>query len=145
VDRNGGCSFVDIQSAILAAQPGDTILVRAGEYEGFGLDKGVQVLGDPGVVLTGTRGASVSVSSVPLGQTEVVRGFRGFVRRVGHRGHRQRRARPPRGTRRRWAVGDVVDPAQPERQRGRRHDHTSGLEIEQSTVAMTRCAVTGRR
>src|SRR6188508_2341772 len=72
VDAGGGGQFTDIQSAITAAQTGDVILVSAGTYAGFTLDKGVAIIGYGTVqvngtaqvtnVAAGTRAAIVRVS-----------------------------------------------------------------------------------
>lgn len=51
VDASGGGQFTEIQQAVLAANPGDTILVRPGLYNGFEVGKGVGIVGGPGVDL----------------------------------------------------------------------------------------------
>jgi hypothetical protein len=47
VDDNGGAGvqFTDIPPAIAAAQPGDVLLVAAGNYSAFILDKGLTIIG----------------------------------------------------------------------------------------------------
>ncbi|MBK8978830.1 MAG: hypothetical protein IPM29_23260 [Planctomycetes bacterium] len=75
VDANGGGNFFDIRPAIDAAAPGDTLVVRAGVYGNFAADRGLRVLGDPGVTIAGTRFSSIQIRDVPVGQSAVVRGF----------------------------------------------------------------------
>jgi hypothetical protein len=66
VDDDGGVGvqFTELQPAIDVAVPGDVILVRAGVYSPFTLYRGVVVIGEPGVRVTGL----VSISLVPAGQ-----------------------------------------------------------------------------
>lgn len=52
VDASGGGHFTDIPPAIVAASPGDVLLVLPGTYSGFTLDKRVHVIG---------QGANVNV------------------------------------------------------------------------------------
>lgn len=49
VEDNGGpgVDFTQIQTAIDAAAPGDTLLVMPGNYTGFSLRKGMRILGQP--------------------------------------------------------------------------------------------------
>lgn len=54
VDDSGGpgVSFTSIQSAITAAAPGDVLVVRAGSYGAFTLDKELTIVGVTGVLVT---------------------------------------------------------------------------------------------
>lgn len=75
VDAGGGGSFTAIGPAFDAAAPGDTILVRPGNYLGFGRSpaKGVRILGDgPGVVVT----SPIVLRQLPYGQHLHLGGFR---------------------------------------------------------------------
>lgn len=67
VDAAGGGAHTNIQSAITAARPGDTLLVKSGQYAGFVLaDKGLSIVGDVGATVLCTSGSSIS--GVPFGQ-----------------------------------------------------------------------------
>lgn len=72
VDIGGGGQFTDIPAAIAAAQPGDTLLVRAGTYSAFAVDKGIRIIGEPGVV-AGTLFTAWTVRNVPAGESVVIR------------------------------------------------------------------------
>jgi hypothetical protein len=72
VAASGGGSYTEIQPAIAAAAPGDIVLVRAGVYMAFTLDKGVRVIGEPGARVSDAHNHFV-VRDVPAGQTAVVR------------------------------------------------------------------------
>ncbi len=84
----GGGQFNDIQSAVNAASPGDTVLVVAGTYSPFVLDKALRVLGvDPGLVtvsVTAPGGifppppppAVVQVTGIPAGGFALLAGMR---------------------------------------------------------------------
>jgi len=84
----GGCSFTDIQSAIDAASPGDTILVLPGSYPAFVLEKGLRILGvDPSLVTVSMTAnppspfsppvlpATVRVNAIPAGQFALLAGM----------------------------------------------------------------------
>lgn len=45
VDAGGGGNFTDLPAAILAAAPGDTLVVRAGSYTGASIDRALRILG----------------------------------------------------------------------------------------------------
>jgi hypothetical protein len=68
VDAAGGGNFTDIQSAILATQPGDVLLVQAGYYAGFTLDRGLTIIGYGACDVWGP----ISISGVPAGETAVM-------------------------------------------------------------------------
>lgn len=72
VDDNGGpgVHFTDLPAAINASSPGDLLVVRAGNYSGFVLDKGLNIVGF-GVVQTG----NVRVQSIPAGAFAVLAGL----------------------------------------------------------------------
>lgn len=60
-----GETYTTIQAAIDAAAAGDTIMVAAGSYAGFNLDKSVTILGaNAGIDGAGTRGAETVITSV---------------------------------------------------------------------------------
>ncbi|MCA8969207.1 MAG: hypothetical protein KDC95_05465 [Planctomycetes bacterium] len=77
VDATGfGGAFTRIQPALDAAQPSDTITVKAGTYEReIYVRKGVHLVGEPGVQLTieGLDTPRIFVLSVPAGQSATVR------------------------------------------------------------------------
>lgn len=55
VDASGNGDFVSLQAALDAALAGDTIVVKAGVYEGgVTVDKGVTILGEEGAILRGS-------------------------------------------------------------------------------------------
>jgi hypothetical protein len=57
--------------ASAAAQPGNALVVRAGTYASFHVDKGVRVLADPGVTMSEARlTAAIVVENVPPGQAD---------------------------------------------------------------------------
>jgi len=64
VDATGNGDFLTIQDAMNAAYAGDTIVVRAGVYEGFTADRSVRVLGEEGAVL---RGSFLEDNAIPPG------------------------------------------------------------------------------
>lgn len=55
VDAAGGpgADFTDLPPAIAAATPGDVLIVRAGGYSSFVLDKGLAIVADPGADVLG--------------------------------------------------------------------------------------------
>ena len=55
VAAGGGGNFTDIQPAIDAASDGDLILIQAGSYSAFTLDKGLTLIGAPGVFSSNGR------------------------------------------------------------------------------------------
>lgn len=78
VDPSGAGDFTEIRSAVAAAAPGDRVLVRAGTYAPFVLDRGIQVIGGPNVEVRWTEVtffANIMVRDLPAGQTAVVRGL----------------------------------------------------------------------
>lgn len=77
----GGFAALDL--AVAAAAPGDTIVVRAGQYPPATIDKGVRVLGDPGARVQASVGVSLTIANVPAGQTAVVRGLRTDITHAG--------------------------------------------------------------
>jgi hypothetical protein len=70
VDPNGTGNFTDIQTAILAAQPGDVLLVHAGTYAPFALDRGLTIIGYGLCSATGP----ITIAGIPVGFTGVVVG-----------------------------------------------------------------------
>lgn len=144
VDSSGGGQFTEVPPAIAAAAPGDTILVRAGNYGSFLVDKGVRLLADPGVLVDDVFGGTVSVSNVPLGQSAVVRGFGSSwgglrVLVADSAGHVHLESMVAGGLAlltvsiQRAQNVTLTDVAV----------RSPGLVIDQSTVAMTRCHVVG--
>ncbi|MEM7206035.1 MAG: hypothetical protein AAF628_37615 [Planctomycetota bacterium] len=67
--------FTEIVAAINTAKPGDTILVRAGQYQNFTVSKPLRILADPGVTLQGSRSATFQVRDLPAGAPVVIRGI----------------------------------------------------------------------
>ncbi|MEM7202648.1 MAG: hypothetical protein AAF628_20435 [Planctomycetota bacterium] len=74
VSSYGGAQFTQVQPAVDAAAPGDTILVQPGFYSAVTIDKGVLVLASQARMTT-LLGANITVRDVPAGQRAVVRGF----------------------------------------------------------------------
>lgn len=75
VDAAGGGDFVDVQTAVDAAQGGDTLIVRSGDYAGFVLDgKGLSILAERGgePFLAG----QVTVRNLPVRGTVLLAGLR---------------------------------------------------------------------
>jgi hypothetical protein len=79
VDVNGGAGshFRAIQPALDAASPGDTIFVRAGQYEPCATSKGVRLYGEPGAAMMfwGSGPDAIAVSNLPAGATFALKGF----------------------------------------------------------------------
>lgn len=65
-----------LQNAILAASPGDTLLVRGGTYSAIRVDKGLRILCDAGVLIVDATTVPLHVLDVPSSQTLVVRQVR---------------------------------------------------------------------
>ena len=63
VDAAGGGNFSDIQTAILASQPGDVLLVQPGTYSAFALDRGLTIIGYGNCGITG----ALSIAGLPSG------------------------------------------------------------------------------
>jgi hypothetical protein len=77
VSAGGGGAYTDIASAIAAAQPGDSVIVRPGSYAGFTLSKAISILGQPGaqIAAPGAQLETITVSGVPAGTQSVVAGL----------------------------------------------------------------------
>lgn len=75
VDPAGSGPFTDVQTAISAASPGDTILVRGGTYAGVIVDRSVHLLGDgarPSLAgFSCWPGTTVTVGSMDLGSVSL--------------------------------------------------------------------------
>jgi len=73
VDGNRGPGYdqVTLFGALFLANPGDTILVRPGSYFAGQTNKGVRIIGGPGVLIDQLR-----VDAVPAGQTFSLRSVR---------------------------------------------------------------------
>jgi hypothetical protein len=54
VGGGGAPSYADLQSAVNAAQPGDTIVVASGSYAGFTLDEPLVIVAPDGAVVNGS-------------------------------------------------------------------------------------------
>ncbi len=80
VDAAGGpgVQHTAIHTAVAAAAPGDTVLVRAGSYPGFAVGKPLLVIADAGAAVQ-VSGA-VSVAGTAVGETVTLLGleFRGY-------------------------------------------------------------------
>ncbi len=79
IDNRAGANFLDLASALVVAQPGDTLLVRASgfgqAYSGFTTAKGVTIVSDG--ALFSTEFARVEVVGLPAGETFRMAGFIG--------------------------------------------------------------------
>lgn len=81
VDGGPGSQFATITEALDAARCGDSILVRPGIYNEGTLttwpttDKGLRLVADPGVTITGLPLGRFTVSGLPAGKTFSMRGF----------------------------------------------------------------------
>ena len=73
VDASGGpgSSFTSIQTAIEDAPAGARIVVRAGVYGGFVVDKNLSIVARSGVTITSgnTNSEAISIDSVPANWT----------------------------------------------------------------------------
>jgi hypothetical protein len=65
VDAAGGGQFTDIQTAILASQPGDVLLVQPGTYAPFALDRGLTLIGYGACNVSG----GITIAGLPATQT----------------------------------------------------------------------------
>lgn len=84
-DAGGGADFQDLQVAIDAAAPGDTVLVQAGQWTSVSIvGKGIDLVVDIDPVEIGDQFASwgdvfvfggISIRDVPAGQRVLVRGL----------------------------------------------------------------------
>jgi hypothetical protein len=76
VDASGGpgSHFSDLPPAVLAAQPGDLILVRVGQYSGCALDKGLTILGEgnPFSYPDSARIGALAIAHAPAGPPVVL-------------------------------------------------------------------------
>tara|TARA_R110002096_G_scaffold34448_12_gene98392 strand:+ start:162 stop:1289 length:1128 start_codon:yes stop_codon:yes gene_type:complete len=75
--NGAGTDFTDLPPAVIAALPGDSIVVRAGGYTGVAVYEAISILGEPGARIN-SGGASylgITVSQIPAGQTCCVSGI----------------------------------------------------------------------
>lgn len=71
-----GQAFPDIGAAVAAASPGDRILIDAGTYGGFVLDKGVLLRPEPAHAQVNIGSFSSAIDcEVPVGQTALLEGL----------------------------------------------------------------------
>ncbi len=63
-----------LQAAVGAAQPGDTLLVRAADYDETVVDKGVALFCDPGVRIGSGQDAGLTITALPAHQAFVMHG-----------------------------------------------------------------------
>lgn len=85
---SSGCQFVQIQDAIDAAQPGDTIAVSPGTYvENLTITKSLTLQGaDPvTTIIDGSEGAAAKIPTIVVERTENVT-ITGFTITKGYRG-----------------------------------------------------------
>jgi hypothetical protein len=75
VDQGGGGAFTEIGQAVAVAQPGDIVVVRAGTYDPFVLEKGLRIVADPGVGWSPAPAGKIQIKNVPAGQSALLRGF----------------------------------------------------------------------
>ncbi|MCA9205516.1 MAG: hypothetical protein KDA59_20830 [Planctomycetales bacterium] len=81
VDAQGGpgSSFTDLPAAVAAVPDGAVLLVRAGNYSSFTIQqKGLTVLGDPGVTIGDAAAGSIEVLDVTAAQRVFLRGLNGL-------------------------------------------------------------------
>jgi len=71
VDAGGGGQFGDIQSAILASQPGDVVLVQPGNYAPFTLDRGLTIIGYGTPIVVGP----ITIAGLPTPETAALVGI----------------------------------------------------------------------
>lgn len=71
-----GQTYADIPAAVAAAAPGDRVLVAAGNYSPFDLDKGITIRADPiGAVVDVILAGTPIACAVPAGQQAYVEGL----------------------------------------------------------------------
>ncbi|MHC5063731.1 MAG: hypothetical protein ACYTG5_07140 [Planctomycetota bacterium] len=72
VDKSGAGNFTDIQPAIDAANPGDTVLVSPGPWSltDIVIEKGIRLVGSGPIQIS-----DLTITSVPAGQTAVISQF----------------------------------------------------------------------
>lgn len=68
-------AFTEISAAIAAAQPGDTLLVDAGTYQAFSVDKPLRIIGRGQVVVAGFATSAISVLALPAGSEVFISGM----------------------------------------------------------------------
>ncbi len=67
-------SFDGVRITAALARPGDTLIVRPGQYEAPIIRVGLKILCDPGVQLGHHFGSHVRIENVPVGQHLIIRG-----------------------------------------------------------------------
>ncbi len=76
INNGAGAHFTQLTDAVIASQPGDVILVRAGSYNplvgGLAIHKGVTVIGQGSVWIGPWGGGNVEVSGLPAGQVLLI-------------------------------------------------------------------------
>jgi len=82
VDDSGGADFTTIQAAVDAASPGDVLLVQAGSYAAFTLDRDLSILAAPG-----EQSAALKLPAVLTGLEGLVVTFQGFAAGLGGDGN----------------------------------------------------------
>lgn len=79
VDASGGGNFTDIPPAFAAAKPGDTVIVRRGQYSPAITSKGIRLFGEAGITfrlsVPGKQFEALIVRSLPQDQTFTMEGF----------------------------------------------------------------------
>ncbi|MCA8968746.1 MAG: hypothetical protein KDC95_03150 [Planctomycetes bacterium] len=76
--KNGtGTHFTDLPAAVAAANDGDRVLARPGNYAPFKTSKALTIVGDIGASIVSTTGplASVEITNLPAGSRFVLAGF----------------------------------------------------------------------
>ena len=61
-----GTNFTSIAAAVATVPEGATLLVRSGSYAGFAVTRGVTILGDSGVAITGPVQVTATTALQPV-------------------------------------------------------------------------------
>lgn len=135
-----GAHFAALQPAVAWARHGDTIVVRAGQYSGQVVAKGLTLVGEPGAAL------SLTVQDLPAGRRVAVQGFAAAplgssmsLRRCAGSVHVDRMQLLGSGAGSRLVIEDCALVTLNAINTG----GTPSLQVVRSTVVATGCAFTG--